>query len=130
MNFLLFENYWHFSSTLSTKSNGTYSKIKQKNKCDCIHGIIRLILMKMKTEMKNWWRRYDISRPKPRYSKYKKCLNMMLLVCIKQHLSNLKQNSWKREVTLRVGWKNALLIKKSVYFLKFGLWWMKNHHTR
>ena len=35
--------------------------------------------------MKNIAHRYD--RPKPRYSKYKKCLNMILLICIKQDLT-------------------------------------------
>ena len=37
--------------------------------------------------------RYDINRPRSRhehkYSKYKKCLNMMMLIRIKQHLSNI-----------------------------------------
>ena len=33
--------------------------------------------------------RYDINRSKPRYGKYKECLNMILLICIKQHLSNI-----------------------------------------
>ena len=37
--------------------------------------------------------RYDINRPRSRhghkYSKYKKCLSMMMLICIKQHLSNI-----------------------------------------
>ena len=36
--------------------------------------------------------RYDINRPRTRpehkYSKYKKCRSMMMLICIKQHLSN------------------------------------------
>ena len=36
--------------------------------------------------------RYDINRPKSRhghrYSKQKKCLSMIMLICIKQHLSN------------------------------------------
>ena len=36
--------------------------------------------------------RYDINRPKSRhghrYSKQKKCLSMIILICIKQHLSN------------------------------------------
>ena len=46
---LLFENYSHSSSTLSFKNNRTYSKKKKKNKCFCIHEIIRLII--------NWrWR--------------------------------------------------------------------------
>ena len=86
---LLFENYWHFSSMLLTKSNRAYSKNKQKHKCACIHGIILLILMKMKTKMKNGSHRYDLNRPKLKYSKYKKCLNMMLLICMKQHLNNI-----------------------------------------
>ena len=37
--------------------------------------------------------RYDINRPRlghgHKYSKYKKCLSMMMLICIKQHLSNI-----------------------------------------
>ena len=49
--------------------------------------------MKMKMKMKNRSHRYDINRPKSRhrhkYSKYKKCLSMMILICIKQHLSSI-----------------------------------------
>ena len=48
----LFENYSHSSSTLSSKNNRTYSKNKQKNKCVCIHEIMRLIIMKMKMKKK------------------------------------------------------------------------------
>ena len=62
---------------------------KQKNKCVCIHEIIGLIIMKMKTKMKNRSHRYDINRPMSRhghkYSKYKRYLTMMMLICIKQH---------------------------------------------
>ena len=57
-------------------------KNKQKSKCVCIHEIIQLTIMKMKMRMKNRSNRYDINRPKPRYSKYKKCLIMILLKCI------------------------------------------------
>ena len=43
--------------------------------------------------MKNGSHRYDINRPRPRhehkYSKYKKCLTIMMVTCIKQHLSNI-----------------------------------------
>ena len=43
--------------------------------------------------MKNRSRRYDIIRPKSRqgykYREIKKCLSMMVLTCIKQHLSNI-----------------------------------------
>ena len=42
--------------------------------------------MKMKTKMKNRLGSYNINRPRSRhghkYSKYKKCLSMMMLVCI------------------------------------------------
>ena len=43
-------------------------------------------------KMKNRSQRYNINRPASRhvhkYSKYKKCLSMMMLLSIKQHLSN------------------------------------------
>ena len=72
---------------------GHILKNKQNNKCVCIHEIIRLIIMKMKMKMKNRSHRYDINRPRSRHghkcSKYKKCLNMMMLLGIKQHLSKI-----------------------------------------
>ena len=44
-------------------------------------------------EDENDTHRYDINRPWPRhghkYIKYKKCLSMTMLVCIKQQLSNI-----------------------------------------
>ena len=56
-------------------------KNKQKNKCVCIHEIIRLIIMKMKMKMKNRSYRYDMNKHRSRhghkYSKYKKCLTMV-----------------------------------------------------
>ena len=40
-------------------------------------------------KMKNRSHRYDIKRPHgQKYSKYKKCLSIMMLICIKHHLSN------------------------------------------
>ena len=49
--------------------------------------------MKMKIKIKNRSYRYDINRPRSthghKYSKYEKCLTVMLLICIKQHLSNI-----------------------------------------
>ena len=43
--------------------------------------------------MKNRSYRYDINRPRPRhghrYTKYKTCLCIMIITCIKQHLSNI-----------------------------------------
>ena len=47
----------------------------------------------MKIKMKNRAHRYDINRPRSShahiYNKYKKCLTIMMLICIKQHLSNI-----------------------------------------
>ena len=47
----------------------------------------------MKMKMKSRSHRYDINRPISRHehkhSKYNKCLTMMKLICIKQHLSNI-----------------------------------------
>ena len=44
-------------------------------------------------KMKSRSQRYDISRPRPRHgqknTKYKMCLNIMIVICIKQHLSNI-----------------------------------------
>ena len=72
---------------LSSKNNRAYSKNKQKKKGVCIHETMRLIIMKMKSKVKNRSHRYDINRPRarPEYkcSEYKKCLTMMILICIK-----------------------------------------------
>ena len=49
--------------------------------------------MKTKMKMKNRSHRYDINRPRSRhgnkYRKYEKCLSMMMLIRIKQLLSNI-----------------------------------------
>ena len=67
-------------------------KNKQKDKHVCIHEIMQLIIMKMKTKIKIDSRKYEMNRPRCRhghkYSKYMKRLSIMMLVCIKQHLSN------------------------------------------
>ena len=47
----------------------------------------------MKMQKKNRSHKYDINRPRSRHghenSKYKTCLSMIMLTCIKQHLSNI-----------------------------------------
>ena len=62
--------------------NRTYAKNKQKNKHACIHEIMQLIIMKMKTKMKIVSRKYDINRPRCRHrhkdSKYMKRLSMIM----------------------------------------------------
>ena len=48
--------------------------------------------MKMRLNMKKRSSKYDINRPRRRhghkYTKYKICLDIMMVICIKQHLSN------------------------------------------
>ena len=67
-----------------SKDNRKYSK----NNCVCIHETMRLIIMKMKMKMNN-------RSPKPRYSKYKKCRNLMLF--IKMNESKPIKNEKKKE---------------------------------
>ena len=49
--------------------------------------------MKMRLKMKNRSHVYSINRYRPRhgqkYTKYKMCLRLMMIICIKQHLSNI-----------------------------------------
>ena len=56
----------------------------------CNHGIIR---DENEDNNENRSLRYNINRPKSghwhKYSKYKKCLSLMMLLCIKQHPSNI-----------------------------------------
>ena len=69
-------------------------------------------------EDENWKssHRYDINRPRSRhghkYSKYKKCLSMIMLLCIRQRLSNT-WSSIHEKVKQHWGW-----VKKSVAYKK------------
>ena len=53
--------------------------------------------------MKNRSHRYDIKRTRPRhehkytkYTKYKMCLSIMMIICIKQHLRNILSSIHKK----------------------------------
>ena len=86
---LLLEHISHSSFTLSSKNIRKYSKnISKKTN---VSVFMRLIIIKMKMKTTNRSHRYSINRPRSRhghkYSKYKKCLSMMMLIRIKQHLS-------------------------------------------
>ena len=76
---------------------------------------MQLIIMKMKMTMKNRSHKYNINRPRIRlghkYSKYKKCLSKLMLICITQHVSNIW--NWIYEKVMQ-HWveKKALLVKK------------------
>ena len=67
----------------------------------------------MEIKIKNRSHRYDVNRPMSRhghkFSKYKKCLSMMMLIiCIKEHLSNIR-SSIHEKVMQYWGW-----VEKSV----------------
>ena len=69
--------------------------------------------------MKNRSQRYDINRPWPRhghkYPKYKMCLSLMTVICIKQHLGNIL-SSIHEKVKQNWGWvEKRIAYKKSVY---------------
>ena len=68
----------------------------------------------MKIEMKNRSHRCNIKKYKFRhehiYSKYKKCLSMMKILCIKQHLSSI-WTSIHKKVKQHRGW-----VKKRVAY--------------
>ena len=81
---LLFENYSHFSSTISSKVMGHILKNKQKNKNFCIHEIIQLIIMKMKMKMEN-----DHIDTTYINLSLEMNPNIVNIICIKQHLSNI-----------------------------------------
>ena len=89
----------------------------------CLHSWdYSKFLIKIETKMKNRSHRYDINRPRSRNehkeSKYKKCLTMMILICIKQHLSNI-WSSIHEKVKQHWGWieKKRFLQKKLVILI-------------
>ena len=61
----------------------------------------------MRLKVKNRIRRYYINRPRPRhghkYTKYKICLSIIMVLCIEQHLSNIC-SSIHEKVKQHWGW--------------------------
>ena len=61
----------------------------------------------MKMKMKNTSRKYDKNRPRcsheRKYSKYKKCISMIMLMLIKQDLNNIWSSVYEK-VNHRWGW--------------------------
>ena len=49
------------------------------------------MVMKLRLEIKTRSQRYDINTPRardgPKYTKYKICLNMMMVICIRKHVN-------------------------------------------
>ena len=83
------------------KVSGDILKKSAKNNDACFNEIIWFIIMKTSLKMKNASNRYDINRPTPRYrrkyTKYKTFLSMMIVICIKQHQSNIWVKVFKNE---------------------------------
>ena len=77
-------------------------------------------MMKMKMEIKNRSHRYDINRPWSRrghkYNKYKKCLSMMMLLCIKQRLSNIWSSIREKLSNTQAEFKKSIASKKKHVF--------------
>ena len=56
-----------------------------------------------------------MSRHEHNYSKYKKYLSMMMLICIKQHVSNFWGSIHKKLSNSEAKMKKTLLIKKCAF---------------
>ena len=82
-------------------------KVYQKNKYVSFNELVWLMAMKMRLKMKNRSRLYNINRPRQRQghkcTKYKKCLGIIMVICIKQHLSNIWR-SIQETVSKHWGW--------------------------
>ena len=84
--------------------------------------------MKTRLKFKNRSQRYNINRPSPRhrhkYTKYKMCLSIIMVTCIKQHLSTIWSSICKN-VKQHWGWiekKHCLLKKTCILYIFFFIW--------
>ena len=105
------------SSTLLSKNNTRPSKKWTKSKWVRFNYTIWLMTMKMRLKTKNRSQKYDINWPRLRHghehTKYKMCLSIMMVICIKQHLRNIwSQIHEKVKATL----EKHVAYQKSVYF--------------
>ena len=79
------------SPTLPSKNNRCFNGCTKAN-CVCFDEVIWLTTMKMRLKMKSRSQRYEIYRPMSRHgykcTKYKMCHSIMMVICIKQHLSS------------------------------------------
>ena len=76
-----------FSFTLPSMNKIRHSKKCTKNKYVCFNDVTWFMIMKNRSQS------YKINCPMPRhgyqYTKYKMCLSIIMVICIKQHLSNI-----------------------------------------
>ena len=94
---LLLKNYVFSSSTLSSKDNMRYSKKCAKNIYVYLNEDV-LMAKKIWLKMKNRLRWYDINRLRRwhghKYSKYKICLDIMIVASTRKHLSYIWSLRW------------------------------------
>ena len=59
-----------------------------------------LMTMKVRLKVRNELHIYDTNRPRPKhghkFTKYKMCLRIMMLICIKQHLRNIWSSVYEK----------------------------------
>ena len=81
--------------------------------------------MKIRLKVKNKMHIFDIKlRPihGRKYTKYKICLSIMMVICIKQHLSNFeaqfmtKLNNTEAELKNSVAYKKAFILSRTFKF--------------
>ena len=75
------------------------------------------------TENEKRWHRYDINRHRLRhgckYTKYKMCLTIMMVICIKQQLSNIWRSIYEK-VKQHWGWvEKSVACKEKHVVLRF-----------
>ena len=84
-----------------------YSKKCPKSKCICFNEVIRLMTIKIKVTMKSRIYIYNINWSRPwhghKHTKCKMCLSIMMVIRIKQHLSNI-WSSMHEEVKQHWDW--------------------------
>ena len=105
-----------FLHPCSHQKNRRYSEKSTKNKCVSFNEVVWLMTVKMRLKKENTSHKYDRNKPRPRHAqkhtKCKMCLNIMMVICIKQQLSNI-WSSIDEKVKQRWGW-----VEKSVAYLK------------
>ena len=113
--FLSFALFWF------RKIIGCILKKIAKNKCVYFNEIIWLIMIKVKS--KNRSHRYIINRSTSRHgltcTKHEKCLGMMILISIKQHLIHKKVKEhwgWVEKKVLLIKNKKCQKLRKSEMF--------------
>ena len=81
------------------------------------NDVVWLIITRLK--IKNRSQIYVINRPRPRHghkcTKYKMYLSITMVICIKQHLSNIWSSIHESWATLRPSWQKSVAYKKRVY---------------